>query len=80
MRHCALMVLVGNELWNVAFFGRRSPGNGLLGMLLFLGPLLRLQKAVSDDPVSAIALTPYTAWVIGYDLPWIYRLWRLNQG
>jgi tryptophan-rich sensory protein len=80
VRHRALMVLVGNELWNVAFFGRRSPRNGFLGVLLFLGPLLSLQKAVSDDPVSVVALTPYTVWVIGYDVPWIYRLWRLNQG
>jgi translocator protein len=46
VRHRALMVLVGNELWNVAFFGRRSPRNGFLGVLLFLGPLLSLQKAV----------------------------------
>ena len=55
VRRRALMVLVGNELWNVAFFGRCSPGNGLLGVLLLI-------------------------WVIGYDVPWIYRLWRLNQG
>jgi tryptophan-rich sensory protein len=79
-RSRALMVLVGNELWNVAFFGRRSPRNGFLGVLLFLGPLLSLQKAVSDDRLSVVALTPYTVWVIGYDVPWIYRLWRLNQG
>ena len=80
VRHLALVVLVGNEVWNVAFFGRRSPRNGFLGVLLFLGPLLSLQKAVSDDPVSVVALTPYTVWVIGYDVPWMYRLWRLNQG
>jgi hypothetical protein len=49
-------------------------------MLLFLGPLLSLQKAVSDNRVSVVALTPYTVWVIGYDVPWIYRLWRLNPG
>ena len=80
VRHLALVVLVGNEVWNVAFFGRRSPRDGFLGLLLFLGPLLSLQKAVSADPVSVIALTPYTFWVIGYDVPWVYRLWRLNQG
>ena len=80
VRRLALVVLVGNEIWNVAFFGRRSPRNGLLGLFLFLGPLLSLQKAVSDDPVSVVALTPYTFWVISYDVPWLYRLWRLNQG
>ena len=79
VRRRALMVLLGNELWNVAFFGRRSPGNGILGVLLFLGPLLSLQKAVSDDRPSVVALTPYTVWVIGYDVPWTYRIWRLNS-
>ena len=78
-RRRALVVLAGNELWNVAFFGRRSPRNGFLGVLLFLGPLLSLQKAVSHDPVSVVALTPYTVWVIGYDVPWTYRIWRLNS-
>ena len=67
-RRLALMVLVGNELWNVAFFNLRSPGNGFLGVLLFLGPMLSLQKAVSDDRVSVVAWTPYTFWVIGYDV------------
>ena len=79
VRHLALVVLVGNELWNVAFFGGRSPRNGLLGLLFFLVPLLGLQMAVSDDPVSVVALAPYTVWVIGYDVPWVYRLWRLNR-
>jgi hypothetical protein len=23
-------------------------------------------------------LLPYTTYVIGYDVPWAYRLWRLN--
>ena len=27
---------------------------------------------------SRTALAPYTAYVILYDLPWTYRLWRLN--
>jgi tryptophan-rich sensory protein len=44
VRHLALVVLVGNELWNVAFFGGRSPRNGLLGLLLFLGPLLACRR------------------------------------
>jgi hypothetical protein len=26
-----------------------------------------------------VALAPYTIWVIGYDVPWVYRLWRLNR-
>ena len=78
VRNRALLVLAGNELWNAAFFGRRSPRAGFLGVLAFLGPLLALQKSVASDRPSLIALTPYTLWVIGYDVPWIYRLWRLN--
>lgn len=80
VRRLALLVLAGNELWNVAFFGRRSPRNGFVGVLVFLGPLLVLQRAVTSDRPSFVALTPYTLWVIGYDVPWTYRLWQLNRG
>jgi tryptophan-rich sensory protein len=78
VRNRALLVLAANELWNAAFFGRRSPGAGFLGVLAFLGPLLALQKSVASDRPSLVALTPYTLWVIGYDVPWTYQLWRLN--
>jgi len=78
VRNRALLVLAGNELWNAAFFGRRSPRNGFAGLLVFLGPLLALQRSVASDPPSLAALTPYTLWVVGYDLPWTYQLWRLN--
>ena len=78
VRRRALLVLAGNELWNVAFIGLRSPRNGFVGTLVFLGPLLALQRAVTSDRPSMLALTPYTLWVIGYDIPWSYRLWRLN--
>ena len=80
VRRRALIVLAGNELWNVAFIGQRSPRNGFAGTLVFLVPLLALQKSVTADPASMIALTPYTLWVVGYDVPWSYRLWRLNPG
>jgi tryptophan-rich sensory protein len=73
-----LVVLAGNELWNVAFFGRRSTRAGLLGILAFAVPLGLLQAAVAKDRVSTAALAPYTAWVLLYDLPWTYQLWRLN--
>jgi len=80
VRRLALLVLLGNELWNVTFFGRRSPRNGFFGVLVFLGPLLALQRAVTSDRSSLAALTPYTLWVVGYDVPWTYQLWRLNPG
>jgi benzodiazapine receptor len=71
-------VLAGNELWNAAFFGRRSTGAGFAGVLVFAVPLLALQAEVRDDRTSALVLAPYTAWVLAYDVPWTYRLWRLN--
>jgi tryptophan-rich sensory protein len=75
----AMVVLAGNELWNLLFFGRRSTRAGFLGILAFAVPLLRLQASVATDPVSTLALSPYTLWVIGYDIPWTYQLWRLNR-
>jgi tryptophan-rich sensory protein len=78
VRRWGWMVLAGNELWNAAFFARRSPRNGLLGLILFLGPLLKLLWSVRRDRRSVLALTPYTLWVLAYDLPWIYQLWRSN--
>ena len=74
----ALAVLTGNELWNVALFGRRSTRGGFAAVLAFTVPLALLQNAVKEDPVARAALAPYTAWVIGYDVPWTYQLWRLN--
>jgi tryptophan-rich sensory protein len=75
----ALVVLVGNELWNVTLFGRRSTFGGFLGILGFTVPLSLLQLSVRSDRVSTVALAPYTAWVFGYDVPWSYLLWRLNS-
>jgi benzodiazapine receptor len=73
-----LIVLALNEIWNVAFFGPRSTRNAFVGSLVFAVPLAALQKAVGDDRVATLALAPYTAWVLLYDVPWSYRLWRLN--
>ncbi len=74
----ALLVLLLNELWNAAFFGRRSTRNGFFGVCAFAVPVVALQAAVARDRASTLALAPYTAWVLAYDVPWTYRLWRLN--
>jgi translocator protein len=71
-------VLVANETWNVVLFGRRSTRGAFLGVLGFTVPLSLLQLSVRDDRLSTVALSPYTAWVIGYDIPWTYLLWRRN--
>ncbi len=72
------VVLVGNEAWNGAFFGRRSARAGFVGLCAFVVPLVALQRPVAGDARSRNALAPYTAYVLLYDLPWTYRLWRLN--
>lgn len=74
----ALIVLAGNEIWNFLFFGRRSTRAGFLGVLGFTAPVCLLQAALARDRLSALTFAPYTAWVIGYDVPWTYQLWRLN--
>ncbi len=74
----SLAVVVGNEAWNAAFFGRRSARAGFVGMCAFIVPLVALQRSVAGDAPSRHALAPYTAFVLVYDLPWSYRLWRLN--
>ncbi len=74
----ALAILALNELWNVAFFGRRSTLIGFLGMLGFAVPVTALQRAVADDRVATLTLAPYTIWVLAYDIPWSFQLWRLN--
>jgi translocator protein len=78
-RRLALTVLVLNEVWNVFFFRFRSTRNGFAGILLFLLPLGALQRAVREDSTSAGVLAPYTAWVVGYDVPWTLLLWRMNR-
>ena len=74
----SLVVLAGNEAWNYLFFGRRSTRAGFLGVLAYAVPVCLLQSALTRDRLSALAFAPYTAWLIGYDMPWTYRLWRLN--
>lgn len=75
----ALVVLAGNELWNFAFFGRHSTRAGFLGLVAFAVPVCLLQARLTQDRVSAGVFAPYTAWVLGYDIPWTYQLWRLNR-
>ncbi|SET28103.1 tryptophan-rich sensory protein [Geodermatophilus poikilotrophus] len=74
----SVAVLVGNEAWNGAFFGRRSAPAGFTSLCVFLVPLVALQRSVWEDPRSRHALAPYTLYVLLYDVPWMYRLWRLN--
>ena len=74
-----VVVMVLNALWNYAFFEYRSTLVGFLGIIGFLGPLLVLQTALFVyDPAAAWAHVVYTLYVLAYDVPLFYAIWRLN--
>jgi tryptophan-rich sensory protein len=67
-----------NELWNV-LFRWHNPFARFLGVLAFLAPLLILQIILLlVEPISAFLMFIYVLWVILYDIPWSYTLWKLN--
>lgn len=74
-----IVVMLYNELWNIVLFRWHNTHAGFLGVLVFLLPLAFLQVTlVLVDSVSAWLVFVYVLWAIGYDIPWAYRLWRLN--
>jgi translocator protein len=74
-----IVVMLYNELWNIVLFRWHNTFAGFLGVLVFLIPLTILQVTlVLVEHVSAWLVLVYLLWVIGYDIPWAYRLWRLN--
>ncbi len=74
----SVAVLAGNEAWNALLFGRRSTRAAFAGLLAFLVPLAGLQRSVWQDRRSWGSLAPYSAYVVLYDIPWAYQLWRRN--
>ena len=74
-----VVVMLLNALWNLAFFRSRSTLIGFLGILGFLGPVLVLQVALfAHEPIAAWAHMVYTAYLVFYDVPLFYALWRMN--
>lgn len=74
-----IVVMLYNELWNIVLFRWHNTFAGFLGVLVFLAPLTLLQVTLLlVDSVSAWLVLVYLVWVLGYDIPWAYRLWRLN--
>ncbi|MET7378575.1 TspO/MBR family protein [Streptomyces sp. NPDC005526] len=54
-----------NAAWNHLFFGRRSPGAGLLGTVaLDLSNAQLMRQVARTDRPAAAALAPYTAWCL----------------
>lgn len=74
-----VIVMLYNELWNYVFFRWQSTFAGFLGVLAFLAPVLIFQVILFlVESFSAWLFLIYVVWVIVYDIPWTYTLWRLN--
>jgi len=73
------IVMLYNELWNIVLFRWQNPFTGFLGVLAFLAPLLLLQVILLlVEPISGLLMLIYVLWVVLYDIPWSYALWKLN--
>lgn len=73
------IVMLFNAFWTHAFFTTESPLIGLLGLIAYLAPLSILQTSLwFFDRKSALFLFPYVGWVVLYDIPLYYVIWRLN--
>jgi translocator protein len=73
------VVMLYNELWNAALFRLRSPFAALIALLSFVAPLaILLVGCWLVDTPSFVLIGIYVLWVVAYDVPWIYGLWRAN--
>ena len=73
------IVMLFNALWTYTFFATESTLVGVLGLIAYLAPLLILQTSLwFYDRKAALFLVPYVAWVVMYDIPLYYVVWRLN--
>ena len=78
----ALLValMTANVAYNVVLNRRRTPRFAYVGILWFLPLLAALQIVLYfTDQVSAALNAIYVAWVVGYDLPIMRMLWKLNK-
>lgn len=71
----SVAVLFGNEIWNLFFFGTRNLAltfwvTVLFGILVLVQTLSLRQKDRLSFAISLI----YLAWVVLYDIPWLYYL------
>ncbi len=48
-------------------------------MLAVLPPVLSMGRQARGDHMAHRAAVVYALWVVEYDLPWAYRLWRLTR-
>ena len=74
------ILMAANVVYNLVLARTRSPRLLYIGVIWFLPPLLVLQiLLVCTDSVGAILNFLYVIWVIGYDLPTMRALWKMND-
>ena len=71
-------LMIGNELWNILFFGLQNLLWALVGMVAFavFGGVV-LMTLRQRDQLAARVFSVYAAWLI-YDVFWISALWWMN--
>lgn len=73
-------LMTANVAYNVVLERMQSPRFAYVGILWFLPLLAALQIALYfADQVSAALNLIYVLWVVGFDLPIMRMLWKLNK-
>jgi len=74
------ILMAANVVYNLVLARTRSPRLLYIGVIWFLPPLLLLQVLlVWVDWLAATLNLLYVIWVIGYDLPIMRTLWKMND-
>jgi len=74
-----VLLMMANIAYNVLLDRRRNPRFAYLGLVWFLPLLAALEIALFiGDPVAAALNLIYVAWVLGFDLPIMRALSKLN--
>lgn len=82
-RHIAtlagVLVLFGNEIWNIFFFGTRNLSLTFWVTIIFaLFVLIQTTTVYKKDRLSFAISLIYLMWVVLYDVPWLYQLSMTN--
>jgi tryptophan-rich sensory protein len=74
------VLMAANVAYNLVLVRTRNPRLLYIGVIWFLPPLVVLQVLlVWVDWLAAILNLLYVIWVIGYDLPIMRALWKMND-
>jgi len=69
-----------NLSWSFLFFGLRSPGLGLIGIILLLGFIVAtIVEFWRQRPRAALLLVPYLLWT-SFATALNATIWWLNRG